>query len=236
MSQVYQTAMEHVRQIMQAQTVNTNNLANASTAGFKAEFAYLIETETGRQAFSTPDLSGGGVRTTGQSLDISINGEGWIAVLGPDGTEGYSRRGDLRIDAFGQLVNGSGRPVMGNNGPIALPPASAVEIAADGTISIQPLGQTPNTLAVIDRIKLVELDSGLVNRGEDGLMHLDPGEVAEASANVRITSGSLEGSNVNAVQEMVKMIDLARRFEAQIKLMQSEDENNAALAKLLSFN
>ncbi|MCB1671541.1 MAG: flagellar basal body rod protein FlgF [Gammaproteobacteria bacterium] len=236
MSQVYVTAMENARQIMLAQAVNANNLANASTDGFRAELSYLMDTEEGRQAFSTPDLSAGYVRSTGRNLDVAVKGDGWIAIQGPDGTEAYSRRGDLQVDVFGQLTNGAGRPVLGNNGPIALPPFANIEIAGDGTLSIQPLGQPANTLAVIDRIKLVELDPTRVQRGEDGLMHLPDGETAVASATTQLVSGSLEGSNVNAVEEMVKMIDLARRFEAQIQLMRSEDENSASLAELMNFS
>ena len=236
MSQVYATAMETAKQIMLAQAVNANNLANVGTDGFRAELSYLLDTDEGRQAFSSPDLSSGFIRNTGRSLDVAVKGGGWIAVQGFDGTEGYSRRGDLQVDAFGQLTDGTGRPILGNSGPIALPPYSNVEIGADGTISIQPLGQTANTLAVVDRIKLVELDPEQLLRGEDGLMRLPEGETAPASASVQLIGGSLEGSNVNAVEEMVKMIDLARRFEAQIQIMQSEDQNNAALAELMSWN
>ncbi len=236
MSQVYVTAMENARQIMLAQAVNANNLANASTDGFRAELSYLLDTAEGRQAYSSPDLSGGYVRSTGRNLDIAVKGDGWIAVQGLDGVEAYSRRGDLQVDSFGQLTDGAGHPILGNNGPVALPPYANIEIAADGTLSIQPLGQPANTLAVVDRIKLVELEPQRILRGEDGLMRLSEGEIAPASAGVQIVSASLEGSNVNAVEEMVKMIDLARRFEAQIQLMKSEDENNASLAELMNFS
>ncbi|PCJ40832.1 MAG: flagellar biosynthesis protein FlgF [SAR86 cluster bacterium] len=235
MNELLVTAMNSARQIMQAQAVNTNNLANVSTDGFKAEIAYLSDVE-GDSVRSIADLQTGNPRTTGRSLDISINGEGWIAIMGADGSESYSRRGDLKIDAFGQLSDGIGRSIMGNNGPIALPPFATVEIAVDGTISIQPLGQGPNTMAVIDRIKLVLPDTSQLKRGTDGLLSLPPGETIDADASVRILSGSLEGSNVNAVAEMVKMIDLSRRFEAQINLMQTAQENSAALSKIMSLN
>ena len=125
---------------------------------------------------------------------------------------------------------------MGNNGPIALPPFGALEIGSDGTISILPLGQAPNTLAIVDRIKLVKLEGSEVRRGEDGLVRMADGFAVEADASVGVFSGMLEGSNVNVVGEMVKMIDLARRFESEIKLMQSADENSASLAKILSIN
>lgn len=236
MSQVNMIAMENAQQIMLAQAVNANNLANVSTDGFQAELAYVIDTDDGKQAVSSPDFSPGYIRSTGRDLDIAVKGGGWIAVMGFDGTEGYSRRGDLQVDSFGQLTDGAGKPVLGNSGPIALPPFTSVEIAVDGTISIQPLGQTANTLAVVDRIKLVELELGQVYRGDDGLMRLADGQTAPASATVQVVSGSLQGSNVNAVEEMVKMIDLSRRFEAQIKLIQTEDENQAALSQLMGLS
>ncbi len=236
MNELLITAMNSANQIMQAQAVNTNNLANASTDGFKAEIAYISDAQSGGGVYSTPDLSKGAIRTTGRSLDISIDGDGWIAIMTPDGTEAYSRRGDLRVDAFGQLSNGAGHPIMGNSGPIALPPFAAVEIATDGTISVQPLGQNPNTMAVLDRIKLVQIANSELHRGEDGLMRLPPGEIAGADGSIRVFSGSLEGSNVNAVAEMVKMIELARRFEGHIKLMQSAQENASVLSKIMSMN
>ncbi|MFT4814736.1 MAG: flagellar basal-body rod protein FlgF [Pseudohongiellaceae bacterium] len=224
------------KQTMQAQAINANNLANASTEGFKAEIAYYSTQNSTNTVSSNPDLSPGVVRTTGRDLDVSINGEGWIAVMAEDGTEAYSRRGDLQLDAFGQLTNGAGQSIMGNNGPIALPPFGSLEIGSDGTISILPLGQTPNTLAVVDRIKLVTLEGSEVLRGEDGLVRMPDGFAVEADASVTVLSGMLEGSNVNVVGEMVKMIDLSRRFESEIKLMQSVKENSAALTKIMSMN
>ncbi len=227
---------ESAKKTMQAQAINAHNLANAGTEGFKAEIAYYSAQAGSSDISSSPDLSPGIVRTTGRDLDVSINGEGWIAVMAEDGTEAYSRRGDLQVDAFGQLTNGVGQPIMGNNGPIALPPFGSLEIGSDGTISILPLGQTPNTLAVVDRIKLVTLENNEVQRGVDGLIRLPDGFAVDADASVSVLSGMLEGSNVNIVGEMVKMIDLARRFESEIKLMQSAKENSAALAKIMSMN
>lgn len=224
------------KQTMQAQAINAHNLANAGTEGFKAEIAYYSAVAGTSDVASAPDLAPGVMRTTGRDLDISISGEGWMAVMAEDGTEAYSRRGDLQVDAFGQLSNGAGQPIMGNNGPIALPPFGSLEIGTDGTISILPLGQTPNTLAVVDRIKLVTLNNNEVQRGVDGLIRLPDGFAVDADASVSVLSGMLEGSNVNIVGEMVKMIDLARRFESEIKLMQSAKENSAALAKIMSMN
>lgn len=224
------------QRIMQAQAINANNLANASTDGFRAELVHLMEGETEDTFISRPDFSPGSVRTTGRPLDVSVNGAGWLAVIGADGLEAYTRRGDLHVDALGLLRNGAGQQVLGNNGPVALPPFESLEIAADGTISIQPLGQSPNTMAVVDRLKLALPEQELLQRGEDGLMRLPEGETAPADASVRLISGSLENSNVNAIEAMVRMIDLARQFEAQVQLMKSSQENELQMNSIMSLS
>jgi flagellar basal-body rod protein FlgF len=236
MSELLMTVMNGARLVMKAQAVNANNLANASTDGFRAELVHVSSLDEDDAQTSTPDFSQGMIRTTGRSLDVSIDGKGWMAIMTPEGNEGYSRRGDLRVDSLGQVTNGAGQPVIGNNGPIALPPFSNLEIAADGTISIQPLGETPDTIAVVDRIKLALPDEKLLRRGEDGILRLPEGQIADADAGAKLQSGTLEGSNVNAVGELLKMIDLSRQFEAQVKLMRSAEENSSTLASILKSN
>lgn len=233
MSELLLTVMAGARQVMRAQAINANNLANASTDGFRAELAHITSLEDVDGMRSTPDLKQGMVRTTGNPLDVSVNGDGWIAVLTPEGTEGYTRRGDLRIDALGQLTNGAGQAIMGDRGPISLPPFANVEIAADGSISIQPLGDAATSRAVVDRIKLVNPDESDLMRGTDGMLRLPPGETLAADASVKVQSGSLEGSNVNAVGEMLKMMDLARQFEAQVQLMKTAEEDSQSLSSVL---
>ena len=93
-------------------------------------------------------MNPGPLITTGRELDVAIKGDGLIAVQAPDGSEAYTRAGDLQINSAGMLVTGTGFPVLGNSGPIAIPPNEKLEIGSDGTISILPIGQTPNTLAV----------------------------------------------------------------------------------------
>ena len=94
-----------VKQLMRAQAVNANNLANASTDGFKAEIAFMVTSQRMGSLSSVPDLSSGSIKSTGRDLDVAVNGEGWIAVVGADGTEAYSRRGDLHIEfAFAKAV------------------------------------------------------------------------------------------------------------------------------------
>lgn len=236
MSELLMTVMNGARLVMKAQAVNANNLANAGTDGFRAELVHVSTAGDEESQTTTPDFGQGMIRTTGHNLDVSIDGQGWIAIQTPEGDEGYTRRGDLRVDALGQLTNGSGQPVLGNGGPIALPPYSNLEIASDGTISIQPLGQDATTIAVVDRIKLALPDESRLRRGIDGIMRLPQRETAPADATVRVQSGTLEGSNVNAVGELLKMIDLSRQFEAQVRLMRSAEENSDTLASVLRLN
>jgi flagellar basal-body rod protein FlgF len=237
MSELLMTVMNGARLVMKAQAVNANNLANAGTDGFRAELVHVSSAGDMESQTTTPDFGQGMIRTTGNPLDISVDGEGWIAIQTPEGTEGYTRRGDLRVDSLGQLTNGAGQPVLGDGGtPIAVPPFSNIQIAADGTISVQPLGQDATTIAVVDRIRLAKPDESRLRRGEDGIMRLPARETAPPDATVRVQSGALEGSNVNAVAELLKMIDLSRQFEAQIRLMRSAEENSDSLASVLKLN
>jgi flagellar basal-body rod protein FlgF len=229
-------AMRGARDIVHRQEVTMNNLANVSTDGFRREISLVQEgQDTLMRRTTGPDLTPGAVRTTGRDLDVAIAGEGWIAIAAPGGSEAYSRRGDLRVDEFGRLVNGANQQVLGNGGPISVPPNGKVEIGSDGTVSILPLGQSPNTLAVIDRIRLVNPPEGQLERGVDGLFRLGNGAVAEPDASIRLLSGSLEGSNVNAIESLVTMIDLARAFESQVQMMKLSKEKQEHLAQLVKL-
>lgn len=247
MDRLLYVAMSGARETMQAQAVNAQNLANASTTGFRADLqsfqsvpvhgpghasrVYGIATDQGI------DTTPGSAMGTGRELDIAVNGDGWIAVQGPDGNEAYTRAGDLRVDSLGLLRTGTGHPVMGNGSPIAIPPFEKIQIASDGTISIRPLGQGSNALAVIDRVKLVNPPSSMLVKGGDGLIHLKGGVTAEAEADasVEVQAGALESSNVNTVEAMVNLIQLARQYETQVKMMQNSEENDRASAQLLSM-
>jgi len=169
--------------------------------------------------------------------DSSAQGEGYLVIETPDGGEAYSRRGDLRVDLDGFLVNGAGQFVMGEGGRIAVQRYNEIEIAADGTISIQRLGALPNAMQRVDRLMLVRLDEEqTMVKGEDGLLRIEDGSEAIPDASLRVVSGALETSNVNPVDALVEMISLARRFETQVKLMQSSQENQQSLDQILRFS
>ena len=236
-------AMTGAVQNNRAQSVHANNLANIGTTGFRADFAQaramqVFGPTVPSRAYALTEQAGtrfdtGALNATGQSLDVAINGSGMFAVQTADGGEAYTREGDLSIDVDGTLRNGNGFVVAGEDGPLVLPPAETVSIGVDGTVSIRPVGQGPETLVEVGRIKRVNPDADSLTKGPDGLFRLRDGTQAAVDATVRVASGVLETSNVNAVQEMVQILSLARQFEVQVKLMQATETNDEAAARLL---
>ncbi|MDF3982116.1 flagellar basal-body rod protein FlgF [Luteibacter sahnii] len=236
-------AMTGATQVMRAQAEVAHNLANANTTGFKAELSAFQSMPVQGDGLATRingvaqgkgwDSAGGKQMETGNDLDIAVQGDGWIAVQAPDGSEGYTRAGNLRVDADGLLTDARGNPVVGGGGPITIQQASSLKIGADGTISVVPLGETPSTVATTDRIKLVNPGNDQLSYGSDGLMHMKDGSQAEADANVRVTSGAVESSNVNPSEVLVQMISLSREFEMQVRSIKAADENAQSASKLL---
>jgi flagellar basal-body rod protein FlgF len=238
-------AMSGAKQTLMAQTANANNLANAQTSGFKSDLEQFRSMPVYGPGFPTrvyamaerpgTDMSPGAVQQTGRDLDVAIDGEGWLAVQGADGKEAYTRAGDLRITPEGLLQTGAGLQVMGQDGPISVPPSQKLEIGKDGTISVVPMGATATNMAVIDRIKLVKPDLANMEKSSDGLMHVKDGKPVPASTDVTLIQGAVEGSNVNAISAMVDMIELSKNFELQTKVMKSADENASASARLMQL-
>ena len=236
-------SMSGAKETLRAQTVNNHNLANASTTGFRADLsAFQTRAVAGSgyasRAYATNatigwDSTQGALMSTGRDLDVGIQGPGWIAVQGPDGREAYTRAGDLRVDPTGVLMNGAGQTVLGEGGPISVPPNTSLLVGADGTISIVPVGQGPETTSQVGRIKLVNPPAETLVRGDDGLFRTADGTDAAPDASVRVATGVLESSNVNVADAMVNMIELSRHFDLQVKAMRTAEENAAAAAQLL---
>ena len=237
-------AMTGARETQLAQAVTAHNLANASSTAFRATLAAAGTVtldgpgHAGARAYAATepqgiDLSPGPMTSTGRDLDVAVDGRGWIAVQAPDGGESYTRAGDLRVDSLGLLTTGRGEPVLGNGGPIALPPYQSLEIGSDGTISIRPLGQDAAVLAEVDRIRLVDPPASDLERDSDGRIRLAAGAAEPAAAPVTLRSGMLESSNVSVVHSMVSMIEHARSFELQVKMMSTAEDNDRASALLL---
>ncbi|HNS28128.1 MAG TPA: flagellar basal body rod protein FlgF, partial [Steroidobacteraceae bacterium] len=172
-------AMSGAKETLRAQAVNSHNLANAGTTGFRADLAAFqtrIVEGSGHasRAYATHAAVGwngasGALLGTGRDLDVAVQGEGWIAVQAADGSEAYTRAGDLRVDTTGLLRNGAGDVVLGDGGPLTVPQHSSISVAADGSVSIVPIGQGPETTAIVGRIKLVNPAPDTLVRGGDGL-------------------------------------------------------------------
>ncbi len=234
------------RAVLQRQDVVTNNLANASTTGYRAatpQFRALpvygeplpSNAYVATQSEST-DFQQGSMTHTGRNLDVAVQGPGWIAVQSADGSPAYTRNGDLRISSSGVLTTSDGHPVLGQSGsPISVPQLTSIQIGVDGTISGVPAGSSPSTPVVLGTIQLVNPPSSQLQRGADGLFRDTQGP-AQPDPTVQLASGVLEGSNVNPVRAMVQMLENTRAFEMQTKLMQNIDQNHQAAQQLLNVS
>jgi len=239
MDRMIYLSMSGAKATLQRQDTLANNLANASTVGFRAELqafrsvpvagsgastrVYALETTPGY------DASGGALQATGRNLDVAMKGDAWLAVQALDGTEAYTRAGALEASSEGVLSTAGGLTVLGDGGPINLPRDSEISIGADGTISAKgPNGRT----SPVGRLKLVTPEAPL-ERGGDGLFRASDGDLP-ADANARLQDGALEGSNVSPVETMVAMIAAARQFEAQMKLLQTAEADEKSASQLLA--
>lgn len=239
-------AMTGASQMMRAQTEVAHNLANADTVGFKAQMSAFQALPVQGPGMPTRingvaqgegvDLRSGAEIQTGRELDVAVQGDGWIAVQAADGSEAYTRAGNLQLTPDGLLTDSRGNLVMGDSGPISLPPSTQVSIGNDGTVSVVPTGQGPETLSSVGRIKLVNPPANQLALGSDGLMHLAGGGTVQADAAVGLKSGVLESSNVNPSQTLVQMIELSRQYELQVKAIKNADDNAQSATRLLQLS
>ena len=246
MDRLIYTAMSGAKHILEQQATNSHNLANATSTGFKAQVdsfravpvlseglptrAFVVDATVGA------DFNPGPIQSTNRDLDVAVQGKGWLAVQGADGSEGYTRNGSLKVSENGILQTATGLTVLGDGGPISIPPDVTISIAKDGTISSVSNNTLPGPANAIGRLKLVNPAEANLVRGSDGLFVQKDGNPATADASVQIISGALEGSNVNVIDSMVTMISLARQFETQMKLLQSAENNASKASQLLSLS
>lgn len=243
MDRLLYIAMTGAVQNMRAQQTISHNLANVSTTGFQADLdAYKslalkgdgFDTRVYNQHYRAGvSFSRGAMISTGRELDAAIQGDGLIAVQAKDGTEAYTRAGDFRVDQNGFLTTGTGLLVLGDGGPVSIPPYQKLDIGSDGSVSIIALGQSADTVTIADRIKLVNPDVNQLVKGADGLLRTKDGNNAVADAAVRLVSGVLESSNVNAISELVSLLDNSRQFELHVKMMKAAEEADEATTKLM---
>lgn len=243
MDRLLYISMTGAMQNMRAQQTISHNLANVSTTGFQADLdAYKslalkgdgFDSRVFNQHYrSGVDFHKGSMITTGRELDAAIQGEGLFAVQAKDGSEAYTRAGDFRVDSNGFLTTGTGLLVLGEGGPVSIPPYQKLDIGSDGSISIVALGQTSDSVIIIDRIKMVKPELDQIIKRNDGLLKLKDNAIAVADGSVRLVSGILESSNVNAISELVNLLDNSRQFELHVKMMKVAEETDASTTKLM---
>lgn len=245
MDRIIYTAMSGANAAAQRQAILANNLANASTNGFRAEMvtfrAVPIEGDgASTRVFAAETTVGhvdtpGAIQRTGRDLDAAAKGGAWFAVQGLDGTEAYTRNGSMEVSTAGDLLNSNGLPMLSAGGaPITVPPGTQVTVGSDGTITGKQTGQPPTTLG---RLKLVvpSAEEPIV-RGNDGLFRSPNGEPLPASPTATLEVGAVEGSNVNPIETMVGMIQMARQFETQMRLLQTSETNDKTASRLLGMS
>jgi flagellar basal-body rod protein FlgF len=233
------TAVSGAERLQRSQQVHANNLANMDTAGFRASMEVAGNTELAGFGYDDRHLStmqadtistrAGTVRETGRPLDVAIGGKGYLAVQYGDG-EAYTRSGEIEIDANGALTV-HGRALLGEGGPITLPPHTAVEIGTDGAISVLTEGATQ--MQVVDKLKLVNAENTELTKNEAGLIVTRDGASLAADPAIGVKPRALEGSNVSAVEEMVATMNLNRSFEIQMRLFKASDSMNEAGNRLI---
>ncbi len=246
MDRLIYTAMTGAKNILEQQANATNNLANATTTGFRAQIDSFravpvigggLPTRTfAVDATVGTDFRPGPIQQTGRELDVAVQGAGWIAVQLQDGSEAFTRHGSLKLSENGVLQTQGGMSVMGDGGPISIPPDVTVSIGKDGTVSAIATGTKPGAATVLGRIKLVNPPENSIVRGDDGLFRTKDGNPPDADAAVTVVGAALEGSNVNVVDAMVNMISLARQFEMHMSLLKNAESNAAKASQLLSLS
>ena len=245
MDRLVYTAYSGLRGRMAAQASIANNMANASTVGFRSDSFNMEQLAVkgvgfdGRSLMSEEvvdaDRKAGAVVNTGRDLDVAVDGDAWMAVQASDGEEAYTRRGDLTIAPSGVLQTGDGFPVIGNSGPITIPPAAKVTIGADGSILVVPPGGELDKPQIVDRLKLVDPKGSTTLKGMDNLLRVKDGGTLPANLDATVKSGSLEQSNVNVTETLIQMIENQRSYEIQAKMLNTAkdmDEGGASLMRM----
>ncbi|MCL1569413.1 flagellar basal-body rod protein FlgF [Xanthomonas nasturtii] len=250
MDKALYVAMTGARASLQAQSTVSHNLANVDTVGFKAALANTEAFKIQGKGYPSRidalhvdqgfDRSQGHQKVTGNPLDVSLQQDRWLAVQSPDGSEAYTRNGELALTANGQLVTANGHAVLDEGGnPMTIPPHQAMEIGSDGSISIIPQGEGPQTMAIVGKMKVVDAPADRLTRRPDGLMRntsTDPAQAFAVATGKTINSGMLEGSNVDAAGALVEMIQLQRQFEMQVKIIKNGDDNAQSANSMMRLN
>ncbi|MGN0894598.1 MAG: flagellar basal-body rod protein FlgF [Succinivibrio sp.] len=242
-------SMSGAKENFHSLAVRSNNLANATTTGFKADFENSRAMSVFADAYPTRafamterpgyNMDGGAIETTGRALDVAVKGDGFISVFDKEGNEAYTRFGSMEIDVNGYLKTSNGLNVLSADGePIVLPAMlSDIAISKDGTISGRPQGADANVIEEFARIKLVKPeDYRNIEKGYDGLFRNVDGSLMDQDNTVAVESGMLEASNVNPVEELTSLIRIQRQYDTQVKMMESASQMDERQNSLLSYD
>ncbi|MBR1612398.1 MAG: flagellar basal-body rod protein FlgF [Succinivibrio sp.] len=242
-------SMSGAKENFHSLAVRSNNLANASTTGFKADFENSRAMSVFADAYPTRafamterpghNFDGGAIETTDRVLDVAIDGDGFIGVNDTSGNEAYTRFGSFEIDSEGMLRTTNGLQVLDEDGaPIQLPlMVTDLTIRPDGMISGKPAGSDSNVEEEFARIKLVKPENySDIEKGYDGLFRNIDGTTMAQDTTVSIKSGMLEMSNVNPVEELTSLIRIQRQYETQVKMMETAGQMDERQNTLLSYD
>lgn len=246
MDRLIYTAMSGAKHTMEQQATTSNNLANATTTGFRAQIdafravpivgdgsptrSFVVDATVGS------DFSSGVTQQTGRPLDVAVQGEGWIAVQTSDGSEAYTRNGALKTSENGVLQTQNGQTVLGVDGPISIPPNLTIAVGADGTVSSIDTTTSPSSVSILGTLKLVNPPSQTLVRGDDGMFRTKNGAPADADPNVKVQGGALEGSNVNVIDAMVNMINLSRQFDLHMSMLKTAETTETTAEQLYTLS
>jgi flagellar basal-body rod protein FlgF len=246
MDRLIYTSLTAMRGAMSRQASIAHNLANANTTGFRADLAdaqtlWLNSEQFNTRAFSSEevqaaDMTPGTVTSTGRDLDIALSGDSMLAVQAKNGDIAYTRRGDLMLSASGLLITGDGLSVQASQGPLTLPPSDSVYIDEQGRVWIVPAGGDPTQPQQVDQLQLVSPTGSDVVKGIDGLFRVRDGGSLPSDPDARVTTRSLESSNVNATVALVEMIEASRSWDTQLKMLNNARDMDAATTDLMSLS
>ena len=251
MDRLVYTSNATIKEQATTRQVLVNDLANVSTVGFKSSYDVALQSvkvegagfDSRFQAQTVSRdlirMSPGPVMVTGRTMDVALAGTAVLTVQAPNGDLAFTRRGDLKVNIQGQLENGSGHLVLGEAGPITIPPGLTVNINPDGSIFARDPAQVgPAADVLIDRLRLRDVKGVSLGRREDGLFKLsekpDGTDIALGDNLPKVIPQALEGSNVSAIESMTRLIDHSRSFETQIRIikeMKGLDESGSSMMK-----
>jgi flagellar basal-body rod protein FlgF len=246
MDRLVYTAVSGMNASMMRERMTASNMANAQTIGFKAE-VMRAETVTldgpqldvramNRSEVKGANMKEGAIVETGRPLDVAMTGKTMLAVQSVGGQEAYTRRGDLSVSTTGVVENGEGLPVLGENGPLMVPPGAMVSISQDGSVMVRDPAVPEQAPQKIDRLKLVSTAGSDLEKDLAGVFRVPGGGVLPMDEDAKVIPESVEQSNVNSSEVLVDMIEAQRLFDMRTKLVSTAKELDEGSSKLMRLD